>query len=148
MTLRNNILLITCLFGINLAVCTSSVFGEQWLEVSKEQNGTITSIDDDRVKISSGIIEFWTSRIYGDVDRERDYVIAFLKKLNKCDNCETLYKTLVLSEIRCTDYMYRIIEMIHYNNDGRVLHQMNMQHGWSHIIPGTISNFVRSKYCK
>lgn len=148
MTLRKHFLLITLLTGIILAVCTNSIFGEMWLEVSKEQNGTVTSIDEDRIKISSGIIEFWTSRIYGDVDREREYVITFLRNINKCDRCETLYKTLVLSEIRCSDFMYRITGMIHQDNDGRVLHQMNMQHEWSHIIPGTVSNFVRNKYCK
>ena len=145
MTLR--ILLITLLTGIILAVCTNPGLGENWLEVSKEQNGTVTSIDEDRIKISSGTIEFWTSRRYGDVDREREYVIAFLKNIDKCDRCETLYKTLILSEIRCADFMYRITAMTHYDSDGRVLHQMDMQHEWSHIIPGTVSNFVRNKYC-
>jgi hypothetical protein len=141
---------VICLSFLVLFLIVSTVIGSSdWMEYYTDNDGTIWSYK--KVNIDKGkgkyIVQVWEKRVYSDKNRE-EQILDRTKDGLSTEGWDKLSEGKGLVEIDCKKLKMRVLSVINYDTDGKVLSSDSFdENKWKYIIPDTLGETLRNKVC-
>jgi hypothetical protein len=97
--------------------------------------------------LSPKVINVWTKVKYSNVGKDR--VIQRKKDMNLSTNgYEKLDNMMILNEVDCSNHTFKLIKMVNYNDEGKILDDFdNPNPETQKIIPTSVSELLIKKVC-
>ena len=135
-------------YGVILAVFTLTLFsyaegwGADWKVYSSTDYGIRSYDAESMIRPSKGVVRVWTKLLYNE-----KAITDTVKE--KGDMYKTLSYTMVFDEFICAEKEKRLLALIDYSTDGKILFSANYKESkWSFIVPESVGESLYNAVCK
>ena len=135
-------LIVGCVSSSNLV---ESGDDNDWVKNYTDTNGDVIFYKvEQRIK---DVVQVWGRRVFSDEGRKefiKDRIDNRLsvEGMDKIDHFNTLY------EIICNEKMDRVLSVVTYDADGKVISSSVVETKWEYIVPNSIGDNFRKIVCK